>query len=549
MDTYKSPLKFQWKSWMFILLAICIAGASLRTVHQSDWLVFKSDQARDALIMEQAMTNGVTSLPLLGSEAGSTKFRLGPVMYYFQYASGKLFGGTPESYAYPDLLFGILTIPCLFFLLRRFFPLTLSLWLTALASVSLLLVTFSRFAWNPNSLPFFTTAFAWFFLEALECSGITRTRMLIFAALCLGIIAELHLVAILALGIGLVVFLLVTKALRWREILLSLCIVLALHLPMLAYEWQTNGANTKMFLSAASSEEYLEGTHAWYEKIFRAYQHGGRIVWLITTGQQNTDMIQTRGLSLKCDRECQNALPSSLAGMGILFFALVTVFRSWQTTEDTSKKRALFFLGLWLGGFFLVTILVAYEVETRFYLGIVPVLFIFLGFATMRLFDMQNGIWFRRALLLSGTGLLLLNLQTTITYLHELSLSQVSAEESGRDLRFGTEVKVTLGQLRAIANETKNRFTTDIPILISGESHHVKSMYYVLSAEYGYTGCYLRGTQKDIPAGFNHLFIDEYKEPLSKDSSFVPFGTLGARFEERTVYQEQSILPKGCLTY
>ncbi|MGK2848839.1 MAG: glycosyltransferase family 39 protein [Minisyncoccota bacterium] len=539
--------KWRVKYSFLVLIAISLVGIGLRTIHHSDWLVFKSDQARDALIMEQAMINGIISLPLLGSEAGSTGFRLGPISYYFQYVSGKLFGGTPESFAYPDLLFGILTIPFLFLLLRRFLSVPVSLWLTTMASISLLLVTFSRFAWNPNSLPFFTTMFSWFFLSAIEKNGNERRWLLIAAAISLGIIAQLHMVAILGLGIGLILFQIFSKELRLREIIISMMIVITLQAPLFVYEWQTNGSNTKMFLSATTSEKYQDTKHAWYEKTIRAYQQGSRIIWLITTGQQNTDMILTRGLSVKCDQECQEALPYSIASMILFSFIIISNYRHWKSIVVPRQKKALSFIGLWFGGFFLVTILVAYEIETRFYLGLIPPLFIFFGLAIERILNTSHQPRLKYTAIFIGTALILLNLQATTKYLRELAVSQVSAEESSRDLRFGTEAKVTLGQLRAIAKTANQKFVPTTPILISGESHHVKSMYYVLSAEYGYRGCYMRGKQKTIPVGFNHLFINEYR--LEEDNDLIPFGTLGATFEITDLPEPSATFPQGCLTY
>lgn len=539
--------KWSVKYPSFILIAILFIGIGLRTIHHSDWLVFKSDQARDALLMEQAMNDGFSSLPLLGSEAGSTGFRLGPISYYFQYISGKLFGGTAESFAYPDLLFGILTLPLLFLLLRRFLSIPVSLWLTTLASVSLLFVTFSRFAWNPNSLPFFTSIFAVLFLNAIEKQGKNRRWLLIASAVSLGIIAQLHLVAILGLGIGLILFQFFSKELSFGEIILCVVIVMMLHTPLFIYEWRTGASNTKMFLTATTDEKYQDTKHAWYEKVFRAYQQGGRIIWLTTTGQQNTDMILTRGFSLKCDQQCQEALPYSMAGMVLFAFIVIANYRRWKSIKIPQQKKALSFIGLWFGGFFFITILVAYETETRFYLGIIPPLFIFFGLAIEDIINTHSRPWLQYTAIFIGTALIFLNLHVTIQYLRELARSQVSAVESSRDLRFGTEVKVTLGQLRTIAKATNEKFTPTTSVLISGESHHVKSMYYVLSAEYGYRGCYMRGKQKAIPAGFNHLFIDEYV--LTKYDNFIPFGTLGASFEKTDAPEPNAPFPKGCLTY
>lgn len=535
------------KSIVIALIIIFTIGITLRSVHHSDWLVFKSDQARDALIMKKAMTDGIMSLPLLGQEAGSIKFRLGPISYYFQYVSGKIFGGTPESFAYPDLIFGILTLPLLFLLLKKFLSVPVSLWLTALASVSLFLVTFSRFAWNPNSLPFFTTLFAWLFLDALKKEYYARQWRLIIAAICFGIIVQLHLVAIAGLGIGLIMFLIFSKALRFREIIFCTIIALALQFPVFIYEYQTNGANTRAFVKAVSGEKYQDPKHAWYEKVFRAYQDSARVTWLIVTGQQNTDTILTKGFSVNCDKKCRQSLQYSIAALAIFTFIITTTYYKWIITEDINKKRNLSFISLWFGWFFIVTILVAYKVETRFYLGIIPPLFVFLGLTIESIVNINKSIWIKSVTIICGVILIIINIQATTKYLRELAISQVSAEESGRDLRFGTEIKVTLGQLRAIADEARQKFMSDIPVIISGESKHIKSMHYVLSEEYGYQSCYIRGKVENTPEGFNHLIIAEYKSATNNE--LIPFGTLGAIFRITESSEPNATFPKKCLTY
>jgi hypothetical protein len=543
---------FNWKKYHGIIVfsVIFIIGIGLRTINYSDLLVFKSDQARDALIMEQAVKGSILKLSLLGPQVSGTGFRLGPIFYYFQYFSGRLFGAAPESFAYPDLLWGILTLPILFLFLRHFFSLILSLWLTTLGSVSLFLVTFSRFGWNPNGLPFFSTLFAWSFLNALKSRGRTRLWLLGLSAACVGVIAQLHLMSILGLLLGLAIFLIFFRVLHWQEIALCALIIVTLNFPVLLNEWQTHGENTQSFTKALTKKGPQSDEHAWPEKIFRAYQELAGVTWIITTGQQNTEMISTKGFSMKCDKKCQAALPYSLSAIAIFGYIIVATYLTWKSAVvDVPRKKALIFIAIWLGSFFFATILVAYQIETRFYLGIVPAIFVFLGLAIERFFDNTKNIWMKHLLIIIGVLVILLNFQATTKYLRELSNSQVSADESGRDLRFGTAPKVTLGQLRDIASETNRRFALSTPVFISGESHYVKAIYYLLSVEYGYKGCYFKGTEKNIPTGFNHLFLTEFDNKSDNKANLLPFGTLAATFKIVDSPAINISLPKGCLTY
>lgn len=523
-----------------ILAAIFFAGVLLRTINFGDLLILKADQARDVLIM-QDLKKGA-DFPLLGPQIGGTGFRLGPMVYYFQYLSGKIFGFTPEGIAYPDLTFGILTVPLLFLLFRKFFSAALSLWLTALASVSLLLVTFSRFAWNPNSLPFFTTLFAITFLSALEVKGKKRWQFMCAAAVCAGIIAQLHFAAIISLALGLVIFLFLFKLLKWKEILLIIAIACALNTPVFINEWKTSGGNFKEFSMAFNRKSTKNDNRAIYEKIFRAYQENARVMWLIAAGQQNTDNILTRGLSIKCDQKCKSALPYSILAMALFGYVITIGYSRWKNEKDQIRKKQIAFMGIWFLGFFIFSVPTAYQLETRFYLGITPPLFVFLGTAAEKMIAATKNIQIKKAILFFGAAVIFFNLYLTIKYLRELSVSRISTETSGRDLRFGTAPKVTLGQLRDIGKEAAKNFNRDIPVIITGESLHVRSVYYVLSAENDFSACYLRG-EKNVSPQFNHLII-KYA-PNKKTPK--QFGTLSADFIKAVSSEKSALFPEDCL--
>jgi len=129
------------KKKIFYIIAILIfsVGVFLRTYHFRDWLQFGPDQVRD-ISANQNIIEGRAPWPLLGPEIGNIKYNLGPIYYYFQILSGKIFGVLPETMAYPDLLFSILTIPLFYFFLKKYFTPDLSLTLTGLFSISLFIV-------------------------------------------------------------------------------------------------------------------------------------------------------------------------------------------------------------------------------------------------------------------------------------------------------------------------------------------------------------------------------------------------------------------------
>ena len=152
-------LKKHWA--LFFLLVILFGAVFVRTYSLDEWLYFKMDQARDALLLTNILENGPGSLPLLGPRVGAVELqhgflRLGPIYYYFQYFAGVLFHSSePSVFAYPDVFFSIAAIPLLYIFARLYFEKRHALMVTALYAFSFLIIQYSRFAWNPNSLQFF----------------------------------------------------------------------------------------------------------------------------------------------------------------------------------------------------------------------------------------------------------------------------------------------------------------------------------------------------------------------------------------------------------
>jgi 4-amino-4-deoxy-L-arabinose transferase-like glycosyltransferase len=238
----------------WILILVVAAGVFLRTYHFHDWLQFSPDQARDATIISDAVS-GKTSLPLLGPVAGGTYFQLGPAFYYFGYVVAFIFGNTPDKMAYPDLLFGILTIPLFYFFLKKYFSINLSLALVGLFSISFFAVKYSRFSWNPNLVPFFVLLFLYSLLEILN--GKKKTTWPILAGVALGIGIQLHSLLLVMMPITvvlLVAYLFFQKKLIWKSFLIILFVSVFLNVPQVISEVRNNGGNIRNFFSAANEQ-------------------------------------------------------------------------------------------------------------------------------------------------------------------------------------------------------------------------------------------------------------------------------------------------------
>lgn len=248
--------------YVLLLGIIVLVGIFFRAYNFHDWLRFSPDEARDATYISDAIL-GKANLPALGPQAGNTNFYLGPLYYQMEYVSARIFGNAPDKLAYPDLLFSILAIPMLFFFLRRYFSLEVSLALDALFSFSYFAISTSRFASNPNSIPFFILVFLYGLLVLMEKEHTKKYLFAILVGISMGVGIQLHALLFLilpAVALGVLGFLMYEKNIVWRDVFLVLFFFLVVNIEQLNYELHTNGANISHLFKGAQSESNIGAT-------------------------------------------------------------------------------------------------------------------------------------------------------------------------------------------------------------------------------------------------------------------------------------------------
>jgi hypothetical protein len=242
----------QEKKLATIFGVIIFVGIFLRTYNFHDWMRFSEDQARDAGIISAAIENKAP-LPLLGPNAGATKFLLGPMYYYLSYISARIFGNNPVAMAYPSLFSSILAIPLLFLFLREYFEEKMSLALMAIMSVSYFLVISSRFSSNPNLVPFFLLLCLYSLLKILNSQGKNSSLWSIVLGIGLGMGIQMHTTFLIIMPlVSLCVFpyLLIRKTPGiWKGFFIVLAIVGILNASQLVSEMNSNWQNYKNFTS------------------------------------------------------------------------------------------------------------------------------------------------------------------------------------------------------------------------------------------------------------------------------------------------------------
>jgi len=364
--------RISWAGW--ILLAIIIVGIFLRTWHHHDWLRFNADQGRDAQIVSDVI-DGKENLPLLGPKAGGTEFRLGPAFYWFEIAAAKIFGNAPDKMAFPDLATGILCIPLLFLFLRKYFEKNLSLSLTAIFAVSAYAVRYARFGWNPNSSPFWAILFLYALCEIFSEEKNRKFWWSIAAGTAIGIGIQLHttLLAILPVTAIVVFGYFSFKNRKFlKYFLVALLAALLLNVPQLISEHQTDWKNTSYFLRGMKIKNKSESS---FSK--NAVQSAS--CWI----QGNVDIISGYEISDTCEFKASRDVKEAVVfffGLIFVFGGMILTLRYFFKEKYVDKKHFLGIILVFTGITYIIFFKFAFELSVRFYLPIVFLPFVLLGF-------------------------------------------------------------------------------------------------------------------------------------------------------------------------
>ncbi|OGI29692.1 MAG: hypothetical protein A2288_02100 [Candidatus Moranbacteria bacterium RIFOXYA12_FULL_44_15] len=379
------------KKNIFIVAAVLILliGIFLRTHNLREWLYFYPDQARDIMLVEEVVEEG-GEWPSYGPIAARANFQLGPMHYYFQIISGKLFGVTPEAMAYPDVLFAILSIPLFFYFMSRYFRYGSSLALAGLYSVSFFAVEYSRFAWNPNPIPFFVLLFLislWKLIFHREKTGWLWITALA-AALGAGIQIHTWLLLLMPATLFLGLVFVFRKNQSWllaKKTLAILVLAATLNAPQIIGEVKNNFTNSGYFweLFAGSSQKGKENfAHYLKLDILNHSQANAHIVSSLgpKLDFKASSAIKRMTKEKNWEKEEYLALGGILASLLFTIFGYAALIYFFIKESDREKKYFLGTVVLYAGLSFLVMHFVMEDLSIRYFIHLVFVPFVFLGF-------------------------------------------------------------------------------------------------------------------------------------------------------------------------
>ena len=419
-----------------------ILAAAIRLYHFHDWLYFAMDQARDGMLVREAYENGVSQLPLLGPRAAGTFLRLGPIFYYFQFISAKIFQSTdPAVLAYPDFLFSVLSVPLFYFFLRLYFQKAVSLLATTIFAGSFIAIQYGRFSWNPNSIPFWTLL-AFFALLKFSRSKNNKQKYTWLAAVAVawGVVSQLHFLVFVTLPILIVTFLIWNgnvKKLDWKGALLVLLILLLFYLPVILSDVKTGGDNVKQFLFALKNKPQTDYTFS--QKFFQnLINHGNYYTLYPTSYISRTGKI------------------SMLAGLVLTFATLLKMFWAVREEKNENRKAYLRAVFVWFLGFFLLLVPFAFQIRPRFFFPVFFLPFVFFAFWFEWLLE-QKKIFGRAATAIVLLAILTLNSEATYAWYKSLAGEYDPEPWLGRMLVIQQFQNVTATQLESLAQYLKKR--------------------------------------------------------------------------------------------
>ena len=476
----------QKKTYLFGLLLIIAVGIFFRAYHFSDWMHFELDQSRDAKVIDLAIERGIGNLPLLGPKAAGSFLRLGPIFYYFEYMGAKIFGNTPIGMAIPNLIFSCLSIPLFYFFIRRFFNEKISLMTTAIFASSFFLVMYSRFAWNPNSLPFFALAAFYALLRAVDNEETRRGWWLVVASVAIAVATQLHFIAFLAIPAITAVYLIFKRSkIKFIFWFVSLFVILLFYIPPIINDIKTNGSNIKEF-EKVFVKKSSAGEHTLIEKIARNANETTLGYFLIISGYGQTELPKIdapNGTDIRfaCDNDCEKYFPMGVLALIVLLAGLLLFFKNFVAQKDDIRKDFLILIGLW----FLISLVlftpIAFDLAPRFLLFIAPLPFIFFGLI-LDFFEKKKLAIISYILIVILIGF---NGWVVIKRFQEFKNAPINSFKPKTDNILKEKYRVTLEQQLLIADYMENIYKkNNFAVYVNSEAFYRRAFLYHLEKKH-----------------------------------------------------------------
>lgn len=473
--------KIKAKKWEIATLIVIIAiGIFFRSYEFSDWLHFEIDQVYDIDSISNAIQNGPSNLPLLGTNAGGGALRLGPAFYYMEYVSAKIFGNTPPGHAAFVLIFSILSLPLFYLLCKRYFRTEIALGLLAVFSFSLYLILYSRFSWSPNILPPLILFSFYALLRSVSEKEKRKDLWFLLATGAITVCTHIHFNSFIAVPAAALIFLIIKRPrFSLRTWLGAFFIVFLLYSPVITNEIKTKGENTKMFIRNISKDTRAK------ENIRVSIAEGIRYdvleSFLIISGNDLINESRQGSASQSVCENCPKGTILGIIGFAYFFLGLLGIIYAFFQRPQGDKKDFLIIISSWFLvslGVFIYLIKGGFTMQPRFALISAPLAFIFLGFIFEPILAKKNSL--RQGLFVLVILLLLwsnsLRIRDAFANFRKAGIENFRVEQE--DI-FPNTNRVTLQQQYAIVDYIRsNSSQNDFPVYLKSDRNEYDATFW-----------------------------------------------------------------------
>ena len=430
------------KNWTILIIGlIFFLSFLLRSYHFSDWLYLANDEARDAIEACKIVRGNFSDFPLLGPKLGGTNAQLGPAYYYLLAIPGIIFQNCePQTFAYVSLFFSLLAIPLLYFTLHQFFNNYISISVTLIFAFSYVFTQYSRFAWNPNTLPFWSLAFALSIYKTFSENNKKKASLyLLLAAFIYGIIGQLHILSLMGFPLIAASFWFFYRPkINWKYWIGSALIVFTLYSPLIIYDVKNNGKNFQAFLTGINKNNVdIQSKNNFLKPYIKISNESGRFFALIISSVNNKELPSVEYISL---------------GLILISFYLASKYCLKIKQNLTKSKKAYICLFLfWFVVYFILYAQLANSLnQVRFWFIVVPPFFFLLAFI---FYEIQKIRILGNVMIVSITVILLL---LNLSAIEKWYSSMEAKKEVNRPFRIWTSRSfkfddlITVGEMKNI---------------------------------------------------------------------------------------------------
>jgi hypothetical protein len=386
-----------------------------------------------------------------------------------------------------------MAIPAFYFFIRRYFDKWTALGLLAVFSTSLYLVMYSRFAWNPNPVPFFILATFYCLLRAVDKEEKKSGLWLILSALFLAITTQLHFLAFLAIPAAVALFLVIKRPrIKFKYWAAAILVILFFYAPVIINDIKTGGANEVEFMKAISGKSGKD-KKTFLAKGIENLTAESSGYFLILSGQGETELAKLKQtgpvtFNVTCDLGCRHNLPLGITAIVLFVSGFALMFYTLYKERESKRRDFLILNSLWFIMSFGLFTPIAYDISPRFFLIVAGLPFVFLGISyefAKNLMEKKFGIGKVIMIAFSAFVALLVfsNAQKTSARFQELAKAPIEEFKPEPDRILKEKHRVTLLQEETIvdyifAKHKENNY----PVYLNSDPQYRRSFLYLIDS-------------------------------------------------------------------